>query len=110
MKKKVKKINKTLDKFVKTINKTYTPKEVENIWNNTKPKTKENYDFLVLDSTQYHKLLTFTESDGHQFADTIELEQDALKNWRLKHYQERWMTKKDLETYYKLIVKIIEKL
>ena len=98
MKKKIKKINKTLDKFVKTIDKSYSPKDVEDIWNDAKP-TKKDYDFLVLDSMQYHKLLTFTESDGHQFADSIELEQDALKRWRLKHYQERWMTKKDLEKY-----------
>lgn len=72
--------------------------------------TKPDDNFLVLDSQHFHKILTFRESDGHEFADSIQLEQDALKNWRLKHYQERWMTKKDLEKYYQLILNVIKKL
>ena len=73
-------------------------------------KTKPEDNFLVLDSQHFHKILTFRESDGHEFADSIQLEQDALKNWRLKHYQERWMTKKDLEKYYQLILNVSKKL
>lgn len=69
-----------------------------------------NPEFLVLDSQHFHKILTFRESDGAQFADSIELELDALKRWRIKHYQDRWMTKKDLQKYYELILNVIKKL
>lgn len=86
----------------------FTPKEIEDAWKNTKPSPHELN--LTLDSTNYHKVIAFRDSDGQSFADSIELEVDALKRWRLEHYQERWMTKEDLEKYYQLILKIIKKL
>ena len=106
MQKRIKKVNKRLDKTFQVINHKYTPKEIEDLWNSKTPHP----EFLVLDSQHFHKILTFRESDGHQFADSIELELDALKRWRLKHYQERWMEKKDLQKYYELILNVIKKL
>lgn len=122
MKKKIKKINKRLDKTFQVVNHKYTPKEIEDLWNGKTPHKNTctcddclgiglpHPEFLVLDSQHFHKILTFRESDGHQFADSIELELDAMKRWRLKHYQERWMEKKDLQKYYELILNVIKKL
>lgn len=123
MKKRTKKINKSLDKVLQTIDKTYTAQDVKDVWDRKKTPHENTCtcddclgigithpEFLVLDSQHFHKILTFRESDGHQFLDSIELELDAMKRWRLKHYQERWMTKKDLEKYYQLILNVIKKL
>lgn len=73
-------------------------------------KEKQNKGDLVFDGSTYHKIIAFKESDGHQFADSIELEMDALKRWRVKHYQERWMEKKDMIKFYELMLDVIKKL
>lgn len=86
----------------------YTPQSIHDVWFN--PKPLENDTFFVFDGSTYHKIITFVESDGHKFADSIQLEMDALKRWRVKHYQERWMEKQDLQKYYQLMLNIIKKL
>ena len=123
MAKKFKKVNKRLDKINKIVAHKYTPNEILNLWNGKKTSHNNTCtcddclgigvphpEFLVLDSQHFHKVITLRESDGHQFADSIELELDALKRWRVKHYQERWMEKKDLQKYYELILNVIKKL
>lgn len=88
-------------------NKKYTPDDVKHIWLNS--GTNPNKE-LTFDGATFHKIIAFKESDGHQFADSIELEMDALKRWRVKHYQERWMEKKDMIKFYELILNVIKKL
>lgn len=103
---KFKKVNKRLDKTFQVIDHKYTPEEIEQLWLGTKPKDKS----LVFDGAKYHKILTFTESDGHQYAESIELETDENGRWRVKHYQERWMEKKDMIKFYELILAVIKKI
>jgi hypothetical protein len=124
MKSRIKKVNKRLDKTLKIINHKYTPREVLDLWNGKKITPHSNTctcddclgigvqhpKLLVFDGAKYHKVITFTESDGHQFADSIEFETDENSRWRVKHYQDRWMEKKDMIKFYELILNVIKKL